>query len=342
MKAAVVEKQGTLVVQEVPDPEVGEYDALCEILYGATCSATDHHIIANHMPFPVSYPTMLGHESIGRVVAMGKRVRNFKAGDIVTRVGASACPKAGLFSHWGGFAEKGIARDYRVMRQEGRPQEEWDHARRNQVLPADFDPASATMIITWRETLSYLTRMGVGPGAAVLVIGSGGNGLAFVTHARNLGAAQMVIVGNAARESHARLAGATAFFDYQGRNLGSLIGNACGKEFNFIIDSVGKKDSLNRMLPLLCPNGTVGIYGIEDYGQCNINPNLARGTFVCYQGYLDEEEAHEQVIAFIRQGRLDASLWLDRKHAFSLSDINTALEAVQRRELIKALIRIKA
>ena len=46
MKAAVVEKPGVLSVRDVPEPVRGPYDCLCEILYGATCTATDLHIIA--------------------------------------------------------------------------------------------------------------------------------------------------------------------------------------------------------------------------------------------------------------------------------------------------------
>ena len=46
-------------------PEVGEYDALCDLLYGATCTGTDQHLIAGRFPWPVQYPTILGLESVG-------------------------------------------------------------------------------------------------------------------------------------------------------------------------------------------------------------------------------------------------------------------------------------
>ena len=34
MKAAVVEKFGSVVVREIAEPKMGDYDALCELLYG--------------------------------------------------------------------------------------------------------------------------------------------------------------------------------------------------------------------------------------------------------------------------------------------------------------------
>jgi len=341
MKAAVVEERGRLVVRDVPDPEMGEYDALCEILYGATCTATDQHIIDDSMPLPVAYPTILGHESIGRVIAVGKRVRNFKVGDLVTRIRAMPCPAAGLQSHWGGFAELGIARDHWVMREEKLPLREWDRARRNQLLPPDFDPAASTMIITWRETLSYITRMAVTAGASVLVIGSGGNGLSFAAHARNLQASKVVLVGNAAREAVSRKVGAGDFFDYKTDDVMTAVADAQGKDFDFIIDAVGKDSVLDAALPLLKAGGMIAIYGIEDYGRCKLNPTRARGSFTYYGEYLDEEEAHEQTVSFVQQGKLDASLWLDLDNPFPLDDINAAFQVLKRRKLVKALIKLK-
>ena len=115
MKAAMVERPGFLAVREIPEPEMGEYDALCRLLYGATCTGTDNHLIAGRFPWPVTYPTVLGHESIGRVLAVGPKVRSFRTGDLITRAGTLPPPGADFHVNWGGFAEYGIARDHWVM-----------------------------------------------------------------------------------------------------------------------------------------------------------------------------------------------------------------------------------
>ena len=75
MKVAVIEKPGVLAVKDAPEPAVGEYECLCELLYGATCSGTDLHMLAGRLPFPIPYPTVFGHESVGRVVRTGSKVR---------------------------------------------------------------------------------------------------------------------------------------------------------------------------------------------------------------------------------------------------------------------------
>jgi len=341
MRAAIVEKPGVLVVKDIPTPEIGEYDALCELLYGATCTGTDQHIIFDRMPWRIKYPTVLGHESIGQVVEVGRKVRNFRKGDLVTRVGTLPSPDGKFGVTWGGFAEFGIARDHWAMREDGLPQAEWNGFRVNQIVPPEFDPAASTMIITWRETLSYLSRMGVEKGANLLVIGSGGNGLSFAAHARNLGLAEIIVVGNAKRGDIAREAGAMEYFDYKSENLVLLIADEYLDGFDFIIDAVGKKGQIDLFLPLLKPSGTMGIYGIDDYDKCEISPRKARGSFTYYNGGYDEEETHDQVISFLKKGLLKAYLWLDLEHPFPLEDIDKAFDAVRERKMVKALIGLK-
>ncbi len=339
MKAAVVESRGQLVVKEIAEPTVGDYDVLCQMLYGSTCSSTDQHLIEDKMPWKVQFPIVLGHESIGRAIKIGPKVRSFKIGDLISRVGTPPIPEVGLNVSWGGFCELGIAKDHRAMREDGVPREQWKSYRINQVIPATYDPAASTMIITWRETLSYVRRLGVGKGSRVVVIGSGGTGLAFMVHARNLGASAIACIGNPSRQDAATKVGATSYFDYKRPDLFEAM-QAKNCEFDFIIDSVGKAGMLNGVLPLLKPEGMVSIYGLDDYDTMQINPFRAQGTFTVYGGAYDEEEAHEQVIARMADGSLNANDWLDLAHPFPLRDINQAIDAVRTRKMIKALVRL--
>jgi len=342
MKAAVVEKPGMLIVRDIPQPEPGEYDALCKLLYGATCTGTDQHIIHNRLPWKTNYPVVLGHESVGRVIEVGAKVRHLKKGDLVIRVGTPPSPEIGLSISWGGFAEYGIAKDHRAMKEDGLPAGQWQGYRNTLVAPPGIDPGAATMIITWRETLSYITRIGVGKGASVLILGSGGTALSYVSHAKNLGAARIAEIGNANREKTGRSAGVTDYFDYKAENLVEQAGKVCPGGFDFIIDSVGKAGQLDRALPLVKPGGTVGIYGIDDFLANTIRPVRARGTFTFYNGGYDEAETHDRVIEYVQKGALDASLWLDLAHPFDLDRINDAFDAIRDRKAVKALVRLSS
>jgi threonine dehydrogenase-like Zn-dependent dehydrogenase len=346
MKAAIVEKPGVLTVREIPKPDVGPYDALCDLLYGATCSGTDQHLIAGRFPWPVKYPTVLGHESVGRVIQVGSQVRHFKVGDLISRVGAPPAPDGSYHVNWGGFAEFGIAKDHQAMREDGVDPAAWQPYRIHQIIPSDIDPAAATMVITWRETLSYITRLGscsgmeVGADKRLLVVGSGGNGLAFVAHAKHQGAGPIVMIGSAARCEVAQAAGADGYFDYKADDVLAQTSKAYPQGFDFIIDAVGKAETADQVLELLKPGGTLGIYGIDDYASCHIHPHRARGTFTFYNGGYDEAETHERVVTLIQSGELDARLWLDMDHVFPLVEINKAFAAVKARAMVKALVHL--
>jgi L-iditol 2-dehydrogenase len=338
MLAAVVEEPGRLLVREVPEPVMGDYDCLCQGLYGATCSGTDLHLLHNHPLFGVRYPTILGHESIGRVIACGPRVRNFQLGDLVTRLVNRET--ADLRAHWGGYAERGLVQDWKAMQEDGVPPEftpgiHWP-------LPADFDPAASTMVITWRETFSFVSRIGVEPGAKVLVIGTGGNGLAFANHARNLGAGTVAVIGSGAREHSARAVGATDFLDYRTEDLVTVALSEGLGGFDLIIDAVGKVGQLDSCLPLLRPRGTAAIYGVDDFGQVTINPTRVTGGFTFANYNYAEGEAHEAVVDFVQRGLLDARNYCDLDHIYPLTETAAALEAVRRREVIKAVVGLSA
>ncbi len=341
MKAALIEKPGVLTVADIKEPIPGDYDALCSILYGATCAGTDLHVIDNKHRSPIKFPTVLGHESIGRVIEVGPKVKNYKVGDLVTRVGCPASGSGGYFSNWGGFAEYGIAKDHMAMKEDNLPIETWQKSRVNMVLPAETDPAAATMIITWRETLSYIKRIGVVPGKSILILGSGSNALAFAAHARLIGAANIVVIGSLMRSDVFKDSFSVEYIDYKEANYSDLAYEYSDEGFDIIIDAIGKEGMLNSVLPLLRPGGTIGIYGWDDYHTNKIVPLSAKGSFYVYNSGYDENEVHNDVVQLFIEKKLDSSLWIDLNNPFPLERIGDAYEAVSSRKMMKALIKIR-
>ena len=86
MKALVKKKaQPGLWLDEVPVPEIGINDVLIEVLRTGICG-TDVHIYNwdewSQKTVPV--PLVIGHEFVGRIVAIGSNVKDFQEGDIVS------------------------------------------------------------------------------------------------------------------------------------------------------------------------------------------------------------------------------------------------------------------
>lgn len=334
MKAAIVEKPGVLAVRDIPMPDFSEYEALCELLYGATCTGTDLHIISGHANWGFKLPAVLGHESVGRVIKVGKKVRNLKVGDVIAKVWTKPTADGKVGICYGGFAEFGVACDFRVMEEAGLKFNR-KRVEMHIPLPEGFDPKAATMIITWRETLSYLSRMGDMKGKSVLVIGSGGNGLAFGVHAKNLGAGKVAMLGSSARKDIAVKAGFDLYFDYRQDAL-----KTSGELFDYIIDSVGKIGQMDKALCVLKNGGVIGIYGLDDEGKVTINPVNAKGTFTVYNNGYDDSDMHGRVVEFVEQGKLDARIWMDLDNPYPLNRIADAFEAVKNRKAVKSLIKL--
>jgi len=342
MRAAIVESPGKLVIRTLTDPVPGPYEVLTQQLFGSICAATDRHLVEGKLPIPgISYPLILGHEAIGRVIEVGTKARNLKPGDLVTRTGAPATD--GCVAYWGGFAELGIARDFAAMRDDGLPETEWTPHTINRVLPPDTDAAAATMMITWRETLSYLTRLGPVNGKRLLILGSGGNGFSFLALAQALGADAVAMVGNPAWAALAANAGAAAFADYRDTATIARLRSVAGSAgFDLMVDAVGHTGGIEGALSLMAPGAGIGLYGIEALGErmgaLKVIGEL--GFRVHGPGEYAEGEAHDQAVALMASGALDARLWFDPSKPFPLDRINDALAAVVSRQSLKALVRI--
>lgn len=339
MKALIIEKPGHLKVDEIPEPKMGDYDARCEQLYGATCTGTDLAVInGTFEECEVDYPSVIGHESVGRVIEIGEKVRNYKIGDLITRVGTRE--NGDMMLSWGGMCEYGLACDHQAMLQDGIDINVWAEKRVNRVIPQGIiEPLDATMIITWRETLSYIQRIGVEEGCNVLISGSGGNGIALGAMAAIKGA-QVTMVGSSGRSSSSINAGISQYVNYKDTNAVAQLMEEKRDAFHFIIDATGKSGSLNPYMPCLKKNGTIGIYGMDDLKRYGLNPNLGPSHFHIYNGGYDEPETHEQVMDLIRAQKLDAGNWLDRENIFTWENAPEAYEHVRKKKAIKSVIKL--
>jgi len=337
MKAAVVEAPNCLVVKDVPEPQAqNEYQAKCEILFGATCTGTDLHIISNTLPWDQPYPTIIGHESIGRVIELGPKVTNYKIGDLI--FGAATANVEGIPNGWGGFAEYCWITDGKAMAKDGLDPE--DNAR---ILPPDLDPAAATMILTWAEGYGFVKGMGIGPGATVLILGSGGNGLAMSAAAKALGAAKVVMSGSPARTDTATAIGVDQLIDYKAPDTLDQIKAACPDGYDFVIDIVGTGGLLDKMLDLIKRGATISAYGLEDdFEACTLTPRF-RPSFSWFDGEKDMPTAIDAVITLMQSGEYEAQHWLNCQTPFDLDDIAQVYDDLKERRLphSKAAIRVR-
>ena len=202
-----------------------------------------------------------------------------------------------------------------------------------------MDPVAATLIITWRETYAFFKRMSPKAGETLLIIGSGAQALAFSNHAHNRGL-QTVVIGSPERKNIFLRAHIKSFVSYHTENLVKALYKRNFPRCDIVVDTVGNNATLNQVLPVLIHGGKIGMYGFDEALGYSIFAARSHGDFSFYHGaHYDEGSAHDDIISFINEGKLDAWHYLSRTHIYPLEKIKEALEASRKRKVIKSIIR---
>lgn len=338
MRAAVVPKFGQLTVMEVPEPVPHEYQALVEIVCCATCNATDSRVIEGTMPWAPSPPLILGHESVGRVVELGPKVRNFEVGDLVLRPTAVyPGERLGEFgSGLGGFAQLGLVTDAQAMLEDGIPREHINsYAFLHQKVPSDFDPFDASMLVNLREVLSWVNQLGVGEGRSVLIVGDGPVGLTFVKLSKLRGATVAISGHHEERLELARKLGADLAINSLCEDVGRRVRKELGA-MDFLIDAVGDWRTVERLTEVLKPEGRIALYGTPHPGCEGVR--LDEGRIVRIT--TDEPGAHDEAVELVRRGEVRLKdFYCD---VLPLEGIAEAFERIgSRRAITKLVIRCR-
>lgn len=275
MQALVAQSPNQLELLPVQMPRHDDpFSALVQIEVCGICNSTDHKLVEGTMGWGPPFPFVLGHESVGRVVSVGERVRTFRVGDRVTRPiylppTGEACRSAN-----GGFAQFGVVRDAPAMTEDGDVSLARDYnALRQIVVPAHLSSRDAALCISLSETASVLRHLPNPRGLTVAVAGVGVAGLAFILWLKMAGAGCVIALGRRdARLQKAREMGADVVINTQtaqksGTQIATVLHDAArGKPLDGIIEATGDAALAAEMLGALHPNGFSCAYGIPPKG----------------------------------------------------------------------------
>jgi threonine dehydrogenase-like Zn-dependent dehydrogenase len=345
MRAAVVPEPGTIQLVEIPEPSYGEYEALVEIIACSICSGTDSHIVYDQFPMR-AYPCVLGHESIGRVIEVGSAVRNYQPGDLVLRPVAVRPGETlgGYNSMFGGFAQYGLVADAAAIVADtprGQMPKLPPFATAQQVVPTGFGPDLAGAFITFKETLSFLYRLGVQAGKSVLILGSGTVGLSFALGARLIGAHPVIISGRRSEPLQAALDwGADYGVNVTQEDLVQAVRNHTGgKGADFAVEAVGDWDVLQSGMRALADNGQIGIYGVAPERLATLDWSGTARNWSLRFVQPKEEEVHQQVLDQMRFGLIDLQRFVT--HTLPFDAIEEGFKLVTSKQATKVSLRIQ-
>ncbi|MES2801559.1 MAG: NAD(P)-dependent alcohol dehydrogenase [Bdellovibrionota bacterium] len=240
-------------------------DVVIEIAYSGICHSDIH--TARGEWAGTKYPCVPGHEIVGHVVAVGKKVRKFKLGEPVG-VGCfvDSCGKCDpCKNNEEQFCEKGTTYTYNSPLKEAgytfggyssHITVKQDYVLKiKKGLPLD---KIAPLLCAGITTYSPLKRYGAKKGKKVGVVGLGGLGHMAVKIAKAMGAEVTVFSTSPGKAADAKKLGAKHFvYSKEAENFAAL-----AKKFDLIINSVSASHNLTPYLSILKIDGTMVLLGV--------------------------------------------------------------------------------
>jgi threonine dehydrogenase-like Zn-dependent dehydrogenase len=347
-----------LEVREYPAPEgPGPGAALVKVEMAGICG-TDVHLWQGQLPIPV--PVILGHETVGRIEALGKGLERdwpgqpLVVGDRVawassivcgacyycrvkrqpTRCvarkayGISYCADEPPHLH-GGYAEYILLRPGTAI------------FRLPETLPTEAVVGAGCALWT---ALHGVERMGISLGDVVVVQGSGPVGLAAVAVAREAGAARIIVAGGPEhRLTRARRFGADVTIDIEtsrDRKGAVLDATPGGFGADVVMECVGHPTAVPEGMEFCRDGGkmlVLGQYG--DAGPTPINPHVITRKQLQLHGSWGFEPRHVlAAIEFLERTSSRFPFAETVTHRFGLDQANEALAATREWRAGKSVI----
>ena len=340
MKVAITDGKGKLWLEDVDTPEPSPYQCLCKIEACATCTGTAQKHIQGKLPFPNDYPGILGHESVGRVVELGSKVRNYKKGDLVLRP-CAVYPgeKLGeLYSVWGGFAEYGLVTDTKALLENNPNAEVNPYTQFQQIIPdyIEICAADATTLITLKEAASLVVNAGIKQDASVAILGAGAVAISMCKFAKMMGASVIVVARRDEQLAYAKTIGADAVVNSSKVDVANAIKEfSGGAGVDRIIDTSGSAELLTAAAQALSSSGKVVPYGMPETAGA-IENAISNENILGAQPA--EALAHEYVLGAVRLGLLDPSKFYS--HRLPFKDIVQGFEMLKTKEAFKVVFEM--
>jgi len=360
-RAAVLRTFGTpLNIEEIPVPQEIESGALLVRIETCSVCGTDVHLWQGSLSTTVQLPVILGHEMVGRIVAIGQHAdldsvgQPVRIGDRIVWTHTSCghcffctvaqqpalCQHARRYMYeridqfpylLGGFSEYGY-----VLPDAGR-------IRVPDDVNNDLASLSSCALRSVMNAMDVLD--GVGSSDIVAIQGTGPLGLLATAAAKIAGARRVLTIGAPdARLAIASEFGADGIVSIERTTREERIewikANTDGRGADIAMEFTGHPDAFSEGLELLRRGGRYVVVGQLGSGMTTFKPALIvtkqlrilgamSGRAKAYWKALAFLSAHQKAIPFARM----------LSNVYSLGDVNTAIERMRTYDEIKPIIR---
>lgn len=273
MKALTFQGIENLRVEELPDPRPeAPGDIVVEVLVAGVCGSDLHPYHGRETGLDLG--TVMGHEFVGRVSAVGTEVENWQPGDLVlspftTNCGrchfcrsglTSRCERGQLF----GWLEQGAGLDGCQAELVRVPL-----ADSTLVAVPEGVPLEAVLFAGDILATGYygVDAAGGGPGASVAIVGCGPVGLMAVLAARQLGATEILAIDRLPERLELAASFGARAVDLDGPELADCLSSA-----DAVVEAVGTPQATRLAYDLAQPGATLCAVGVHTEKQFAISP----------------------------------------------------------------------
>ncbi len=262
MTAAVLYGKENVVVEQVAVPDLGPGDLLVRVRVALTCGTDVKVFRRGYHARMIVPPALFGHELAGEVIAVGKAVTNFRAGDRVVAANSAPCGECFYCQH----AQQNLCEDLvfnngayaEYIRIPARIVE-----RNTYRLPDALPFADAALVEPLACALKGVRDAGVKKGDFVAVVGLGPLGSMIVKIAALAGARVIALGRRAMQIQRALQMGAefgVSLEDYPAP-VARVREIAQGRGVDVAIEAVGKPECWQWSVQMVRRGGTVNFFG---------------------------------------------------------------------------------
>jgi 2-desacetyl-2-hydroxyethyl bacteriochlorophyllide A dehydrogenase len=252
MRAAIIDRPGSVRVGEVPDPKPAERQVVVKVGACGICG-TDLHIADGHFP-PTPYPIVPGHEFAGEIVELGADVPgDWRIGDRVAVDPSLFCGyctpcrsgHGNLCANWGatGDTVDGAFAEFVAV-----------PAANCYRMPETMTWEQGALVEPVSCAVHGVRRVGVEVGERFLVVGAGTMGLLMQQLLQRAGAQVTVVDRNTARLGRATELGAVA--------VAGDVGELDGEKFDAAADCTGAAPAIEAAFDSLRRGGRLLVFGV--------------------------------------------------------------------------------
>ncbi len=342
MRAVTFQAPGEVRIEERPEPVLQHADEAIIAIEATGVCGSDLHIY--HGRVPVEPGTCIGHEYVGKVLAVGDGVTRVEVGDRVLGTFLVAC----------GSCANCLRGDYHRCERgrtfgHGKNLGSLDGTQADQALVPFADMVlrkvpegmSADVALFAGDVMGTgyhaVAHSGMKEGDTVAVLGLGPVGLCAVQAAVTGGAAHVFAVDSVEQRLElAKRFGATPVHLTEGDVKAEVRGASGGRGADVVVEAVGSPAAVDAAISLARSAGTVSGIGVQ-VGRSEMNLGLAWLKGLDLRLGLANVIAHvDRVLALLDSGKLDPTPLVT--HHMKLDDAVEAYAIYDRREALKIIL----